>query len=131
MSLVGECTRDETAIEPMNKMENASVVAEGVCLSAYLGTAKSAGKPLVSGKQAKLFWIGTVTLGMIIPALLHRRKSRPARIASSLLTIAGSLALKWAIIHAGPESSLDRQLANQNANRGGWSVEASVSRNAL
>ena len=115
MSLVGEFTRDETAIKLVSKMENASVVAEGVCLGAYFATAKSASKPLVRGKQSKLFWIGGVALGMIVPAILRRRKSKTARIASSVLTLAGSFALKWAVTHAGGESSRDRELANQNA----------------
>lgn len=121
MSLVAERTHDERAIELMTKMENATSVAEGACLGAYLGTAQSASKPLVSGGQSKLFWVGAVALGVIVPAILRRRKSRTARIASALLTLAGSFALKWAIIHAGPESSRDRELANHNANRGGWS----------
>jgi formate-dependent nitrite reductase membrane component NrfD len=115
MSLVGEFTRDETAIKLVSKMENASAVAEGVCLGAYFATAKRASKPLVHGKQSKLFWIGAVALGMIIPAILRRRKSKTARIASSALTLAGSFALKWAITHAGTESSRDRELANRNA----------------
>jgi formate-dependent nitrite reductase membrane component NrfD len=62
-----------------------------------------------------LFWIGGVALGMIVPAILRRRKSKTARIASSVLTLAGSFALKWAITHAGAESSRDRELANRNA----------------
>lgn len=115
MSLVGECTRDETAIKLVTKMENASVVAEGVCLGAYFATAKSAGKPLVRGKYSKLFWIGGVALGMIAPAILRRRKSKSTRIASSVLTLGGSFALKWAVTHAGTESSRDRELANRNA----------------
>lgn len=115
MSLVGECTGDETAIRLVSKMEDASAVAEGVCLGAYFATAKSASKPLLRGKQSKLFWIGGVALGMIVPAILRRRKSKAARIASSVLTLAGSFALKWAITHAGGESSRDRELANRNA----------------
>lgn len=114
MSLVGEFTGDETAIRLVSKMENAGAVAEGVCLGAYFATAKSASEPLVRGKQSKLFWIGGVALGMIVPAILRRRKSRTARIASSVLTLAGSFALKWAITHAGAESSRDRELANRN-----------------
>lgn len=117
MSLVGECTGDENAVRLVTKMENASAVAEGVCLGAYFATAKSASKPLVRGKQSKLFWIGGVALGMIVPAILRQRKSRSARIASSVLTLAGSFALKWAITHAGKESSRDRELANHNAGR--------------
>jgi formate-dependent nitrite reductase membrane component NrfD len=115
MSLVGECTGDETAIRLVSKMENAGAVAEGVCLGAYFATAKRASKPLVRGKQSKLFWIGGVALGIIVPAILRRGKSKKARIAGSVLTLAGSFALKWAITHAGVESSRNRELANHNA----------------
>lgn len=120
LSLVGELTHDELAIRQVTRMENASVVAEGVCLGAYLASAKSAARPLVSGGQSKLFWFGAVVLGMIAPVFLRKRRSRLARIAGSLLTLAGSFALKWTITHAGPESSQDRQLANENAKRGSW-----------
>jgi formate-dependent nitrite reductase membrane component NrfD len=123
MSLVGECTGDEAAINRVMKMENAGFVAESACLGAYLATADSASKPLVSGEQSKLFWIGAVALGMVVPAILRRRKSRVARVASSLLTLAGSFALKWAITHAGAESSRNRELANQNRDRGGWTAK--------
>lgn len=122
MSLVGEWTRDEPAVSRVMKMENASFVAEGACLGAYLATANTSSKPLVSGGQSKLFWVGAVALGMVVPAILRQRKSRIARIASALLTLAGSFALKWAITHAGPESSRNRELANQNAEHGGWNA---------
>jgi formate-dependent nitrite reductase membrane component NrfD len=115
MSLVGELAGDKTTIELVSKVENASLVAEGVCLGAYFATAKRASKPLVRGKQSKLFWIGGVALGMIVPAILRGRKSKTARVAGSVLTLAGSLALKWAITHAGVESSRNRELANRNA----------------
>jgi len=120
LSLVAEYTHDALAVRQVERMENASVVAEGACLGAYLVTAKRAAKPLVSGGQSKLFWVGAVALGMVAPLLLRRRESRMARIAGSLLTLAGSFALKWAITHAGPESALDRELANENAEHGGW-----------
>jgi formate-dependent nitrite reductase membrane component NrfD len=120
ISLIAESTHDALAIRQVERVENASVVAEGACLGAYLASARGAAKPLVSGGQSKLFWVGAVTLGMVAPLLLRRRESRAARIAGSLLTLAGSFALKWTITHAGPESASDRQLADKNAKLGGW-----------
>jgi hypothetical protein len=46
---------------------------------------------------------------------------RPRKILSSLLALAGGLALKWVLVHAGRDSALDPD-ANRHASRPGAST---------
>ncbi len=98
------------------RFEDVAAGAEALALGAYLGTARKATRPLLFGKQSKLFIWGAVTMGLVAPALLRRSGSKFLRSGiAPLLTIAGSLALKWSVTYAGQESALDAELAVHNS----------------
>jgi hypothetical protein len=52
---------------------------------------------------------------LVVPAILRTTRSRSAHMLASLMTLGGAFALKWAFVHAGRESAMDRELANHNA----------------
>ena len=59
--------------------------------------------------------VGAIAFGIVAPAVLRRSQSKWVRDGvAPLLTIAGSLALKWSVTYAGQESSLDPEMANFN-----------------
>jgi formate-dependent nitrite reductase membrane component NrfD len=93
-------------------MENTAKVFEAAVLSAYLIRSGRASDPLTRGRQARIFWLGAIGCGLIAPAILAAvrttvKKKKRASIWSSILSLAGGLALKWALVHAGRESALD------------------------
>jgi formate-dependent nitrite reductase membrane component NrfD len=97
----------------LEKVETASRIGEAIALAAYLATTGRAAKPLTTGRQSRLFWLGAVGAGLIAPALIQafkpkrRKPSLGATLLSSALTLAGGLALKWAVVHAGRDSADD------------------------
>lgn len=98
------------------KFEDVAAAAETVALGAYLVSARKATRPLYKGKQSKLFMWGAIVAGLIAPAILRRSRSKSVRSGlAPLLTLAGSLALKWSITYAGQESALDVELAVHNS----------------
>lgn len=100
----------------LSTLEDLAAGAEAVALGAYLGTARKATRPLLKGKQSKLFIVGAVITGLIAPAILRRGSRKFVRNGlAPVLTIGGSLALKWSITYAGQESALDQELAVQNS----------------
>ncbi|HLK69101.1 MAG TPA: NrfD/PsrC family molybdoenzyme membrane anchor subunit [Bryobacteraceae bacterium] len=109
---------DDFAREAMRKIETAAHICETGALAAYLLETGRAADPIVRGSQARNFWYGAVGCGLVLPWLIHRAKGkkprRAATIVSALLTLAGGLALKWSIVHAGHESALDGD-ANRRA----------------
>ena len=107
---------DEKVHDALARFEDVSAVAEAATLGLYLGTARKAARPLLRGKQSRLFLFGAVAIGLLAPALLRRSKSHLLRAGvAPLLTLAGGLALKWSITYAGQESALDAELASKNA----------------
>jgi formate-dependent nitrite reductase membrane component NrfD len=93
-----------------------ATAAEAIALGAYLNNSKDAARPLLKGKQSKLFLWGAIGSGIVLPFLLRRMKSKLAsNVIAPLLTIAGSAALKWSITYAGEESAMDVDLAVHNA----------------
>ena len=115
LTLLNYGSRDHGLHRALSRFEDAATIAEATALGLYLGTAKKAAKPLVKGKQRVVFLLGAIGLGIIAPAILRRSKSKPlAQGLAPLLTIVGSLALKWSITYAGQESARDPELANWN-----------------
>ena len=109
-------SKDETTHKALVRFEDMASAAEAITLCAYLGSAKKAARPLLKGKQSKLFLLGAIGAGIVAPFLLRRSRSkRVSGVIAPLLTIAGSLALKWSITHAGEESAMDVDLAVHNA----------------
>jgi formate-dependent nitrite reductase membrane component NrfD len=93
-----------------------ATAAEAIALGAYLKSAKQAARPLLKGKQSKLFLWGAIGAGIVLPFLLRRSKSKLASgVIAPVLAIAGSAALKWSITYAGQESATDVDLAVHNA----------------
>ena len=116
LTLCSYRSEDERVHEALTKFEDVAAGAEAAALGAYLGGARKAKRPLIKGKQSKLFLWGAIAAGLIAPAILRRSKSKVLRSAvAPLLTIAGGLALKWSITYAGQESALDAELAVHNS----------------
>jgi formate-dependent nitrite reductase membrane component NrfD len=103
----------------LGRLEDVASGAEAVALAAYVGGARKATRPLIRGKQSKLFIWGATVAGLVAPMLLRRCRSKFIRSGvAPVLTLAGSLALKWSITYAGQESALDTELALHNAPSG-------------
>ncbi|MDQ6788208.1 MAG: hypothetical protein M3033_15490, partial [Acidobacteriota bacterium] len=110
---------------------------EAAALTAYIATSKGAAEPLTKGRYAKLFWFGAVGAGIVAPALARigssekRKKSRTKKILGSVLSLAGGLALKWAVTHAGRASAENPQAARDatrpNKDNPGWKQSDSIS----
>jgi formate-dependent nitrite reductase membrane component NrfD len=116
LSLCNYRSTDQGLHHALTRFEDVSAVAEAGTLGLYLGTARKAARPLLRGKQSKIFLFGAVAIGLVAPALLRRSKSPLLRSGlAPLLTLAGGLALKWSVVHAGQESALDAGLASRNA----------------
>src|SRR3954468_16241920 len=102
---------DQRARDAMRSIEKAAHICEAGALAGYLYQAGAVGRPLTHGTQARKFWIGAVGCGLVLPWVIHRAQGKKARrgptIVSALLTLAGGLALKWSIVHAGHQSALD------------------------
>jgi len=90
---------------------------EAAVLGAYLNEAGPAARAVTQGHYAPLFWAGAVGAGVVAPLVMGLfRPKRSTRLLSSLLSLAGGLALKWVLVHAGRESALDAD-ANRHASR--------------
>lgn len=136
--------KNSASANRLKKIENLLTAAESAALAAYVATSKSAAKPLTHGRYAKLFWLGAVGAGLIAPSV-HRltsseksqnltkmsgdspkkiKKSRAGKIIGGVLSLAGGLALKWAVTHAGRASAEDptfaRKATRPNAENPGW-----------
>ncbi len=115
LTLLSYGSSDHGLHKALGTFEDVATVAEAAAVGLYLGTAKRAARPLWKGKQRLLFWAGAVGLGILAPVILRRSRSKVVREAvAPLLTIAGSLALKWSVTYAGQESALDPEMANFN-----------------
>ena len=81
----------------------AAELATSLALPASLGG--TVGRPLLSGRQAPLYWLGAVVLGQLVPLLLRGRG--PA----SAFALLGGLALRWSVVEAGKASADDTDAA--------------------
>lgn len=116
LALLNYRSHNEATHKALVRFEDAATGAEAVSLGAYVMSAKKATRPLFKGKQSKLFLWGAIGVGLIAPFLLRRSKSKVASgLVAPLLSMAGSLALKWSITYAGQESAMDVDLAVHNA----------------
>ena len=115
LTLLNYGSKDHGLHKALGTFEDVAGVAEAAGAALYLGEAKRAARPLWKGKQSVLFLVGALGLGIVAPAVLRRSKSKWVRDGvAPLLTIAGSLALKWSVTYAGQESALDPEMANFN-----------------
>jgi formate-dependent nitrite reductase membrane component NrfD len=122
--------RESEASRRLEKIEIVSRVGEALMLAGYLATTGGAAKPLTTGPQRWRFWLGAVGAGLVAPALIQafkpkRRKRGPgATLLGSALALAGGIALKWAVVHAGRDSADDWRIARETTrpsrNAPGW-----------
>lgn len=116
LTLLSNGSEDKPGHKALAKFEDMATAAEAIALGAYLKNSKQAARPLLEGKQSRLFLWGAIGVGIVAPFLLRRTNSKLASgVLAPLLTIAGSVALKWSITYAGEESSMDVNLAVHNA----------------
>jgi formate-dependent nitrite reductase membrane component NrfD len=115
LSLIAAFRDDQATANALHKFELVATVTEAASLATYLAGAGKAAKPLVRGKRSKLFWIGAVASGLLLPTLLLTKRSKTSSVVRSVLTLSGALALKWAIVYSGRDSAMDRDLAVQNS----------------
>ncbi|HEY6402863.1 MAG TPA: NrfD/PsrC family molybdoenzyme membrane anchor subunit, partial [Blastocatellia bacterium] len=128
LALSGGC--ESEASRRLEKIEIVSRIAEAITLAGYLATTGRAAKPLTTGRQRRWFWLGAVGAGLIAPALIQafkpkrRKRNLGATLLRSALTLAGGLALKWAVVHAGRDSADDLRSAQETTrssrNAPGW-----------
>ena len=105
---------DPRSARALERIEQVTAAAEGVVLAAWLWRLGPYGKHLT---DSRLFWIGAVGAGVVLPAGLAAGKpGRLRRFAAAGLALAGSLVLKWAITRAGREAAADPEL-NRLASR--------------
>jgi formate-dependent nitrite reductase membrane component NrfD len=102
-------------------------VVEGAVVAAYLREAGPAARAVTQRRYAPMFWLGAVGAGILGPMVLGLGKPRWGRkTLSSVLALAGGLALKWVLVHAGRDSALNpdanRHASRPSANTPGWSV---------
>jgi formate-dependent nitrite reductase membrane component NrfD len=122
--------RESTALRRLGKIETAARTCEAAALAGYLATMGRAAKPLTSGRHGWRFWAGAIGAGIIAPALIQafkpkgRKPGLGATLLGSALTLAGGLALKWAVVHAGRDSAEDLRSAQEvtrpSRNAPGW-----------
>ena len=99
--------RESAALRRLGKIETAARICEAAALAGYLATMGRAAKPLTSGRHGRRFWVGAIGAGLIAPALIQafkpkgRKTGLGATLLGSALTLAGGLALKWAVVHPG------------------------------
>ncbi|MGI4828254.1 MAG: NrfD/PsrC family molybdoenzyme membrane anchor subunit [Janthinobacterium lividum] len=116
MTLCNYFSEDHKLHKTLSRFEDVATIAEAAALGLYLGGLKKASRPLFKGRQAKLFLFGALGLGIVAPAILRRSKSKAIHAGlAPLLTIIGSLSLKWSITYAGQESAMDAELASKNS----------------
>ncbi|MEN3333455.1 MAG: hypothetical protein V7641_2820 [Blastocatellia bacterium] len=106
---------DHRAISKMEKIERLASLCEGVALAGYLITTGKAARPLLKGRYVwHIFLAGSaVAAQLLLPAKPARKRKRGlmSSLLRSALTLAGGLALKWAIVYAGRKSAEDPQAA--------------------
>lgn len=134
LALAASGSASDRALKRLEQIETVASFCEGAALAAYLRTSEDAARPLTAGRYSKHLWLGAVGAGLALPAVMRAaapkrlRKKRAATILRSVLSLAGGLALKWAITHAGRDSAVD-VAATRNATRPseeapGWNAGA-------
>lgn len=104
------------ASDGLHRLEAMATMAECALLAAWIVGLGATGRPITDGKIAKVVRHGVVGAGMVLPltatAVSHcgpERLRRPLSVAASLLTLAGGLALRYAVVEGGRRSADDPQ----------------------
>lgn len=129
LSIVGalDPATDSDTRRALHRIRTVSHIVETASFAGYLAATGSAAKPLLAGRYARMFRTGAFVGGILIPtvlAVVQRKPSRKMTVVSGLLSLAGALSLKWAMVHAGRESADDpaaaRDAARATAKSSGW-----------
>jgi formate-dependent nitrite reductase membrane component NrfD len=102
---------------PLHKAGTAAKIAEAAALAGFLAKAGALAKPVTHGKYAPHLWGGAVGAGLVLSTLLEalpaksEKSKRWLKIAGAAASLAGGLALRWAITQAGRPSGNDPQAA--------------------
>jgi formate-dependent nitrite reductase membrane component NrfD len=112
----GQGRSTDRTLRKLERIETGGALAELAVISAYVAQSGRAAKPLKEAPFALPFWGGAIGLGTIVPLLLRitgrgrsPRTRRRLGVIAALLTIFGSLMLRWTIFEAGKVSALDQQ----------------------
>jgi formate-dependent nitrite reductase membrane component NrfD len=105
---------DDGTEDGLLRFEATAGAAEGVLLTAWVFALGQTARPLVEGRIGTVVRHGVIGGGVAMPLLiaavtsrLPRRLRRGATIASALLTLTGTLALRYAVVYGGRESAND------------------------
>jgi formate-dependent nitrite reductase membrane component NrfD len=105
---------DQRMLAALERTEAVSLTTELTMLAAQGANSGRLAQPLLSGKYSTLFVPG-ILLGVLLPLLaalngmMRGHRTRPGRIATSLLTLLGGLILRWTLVYAGKDSADDPQ----------------------
>ncbi|HKP12396.1 MAG TPA: hypothetical protein VJZ91_09810, partial [Blastocatellia bacterium] len=98
----------------LEKIERLASLCEGAALTGYLVSTGKAATPLLKGKYlAHTLLAGSAVASHLVPAGPSKKGKRGllSIVLRSALTLAGGMALKWAIVYAGRKSAEDPQAA--------------------
>jgi len=107
--------RDETiALDQLHQLETLSTVAEELLLVLWITMLGSTAKPIAEGSLGALVRHGAVGAGMALPLTISavsryfpKHARRPAAFVSTVLTLAGVFAVRYAIVLGGRQSADD------------------------
>jgi len=104
--------RCQGELEGLERAEIVTMVTELGLISTLVPTLGPLGKPLFTGRTGRLFKIGVIGGGLILPLLLHlgwkytgRSAPRGVQVSASLLTLLGGLILRYVWIVGGRASA--------------------------
>ena len=101
---------DPRTRQTIGNVEKIAQASEALAIAAYVHTAGPAARPLLTGRYSRMFKYGAFAAGILLPALIMATRKKPGRtstVISGVLSLTGSLCLKWAIVHAGRESAAE------------------------
>jgi formate-dependent nitrite reductase membrane component NrfD len=106
---------DRPASSKLEKIERLASLCEGAALAGYLITTGKAAQPLLKGRYLwhTLLAGSAVAAQLLLPAkpVKKRKRGLMSSVLRAALTLAGGLALKWAIVYAGRKSAEDPKAA--------------------
>jgi formate-dependent nitrite reductase membrane component NrfD len=105
---------NRASLSRLEKIERLASLCEGAALTGYLVTTGKAAKPLLKGKYLwHTLLAGSAIAAHLVPLKPARKPKRSlmATVLRSALTLAGGMALKWAIVYAGRKSAEDPRAA--------------------
>lgn len=107
---------DKPSEDRLQQLEAASTIAKGVTLAAWLVSLGATARPLTSGQLGQVVRHLAVGAGMVAPLAMMGSRARLPRAAqpavagvAAALTLAGSLALRYAVVEGGRISADDPQ----------------------